>query len=104
MPAARRRAPVASACARPAADRLRWVAQSSRREPAGSPVPGAAAHQRDRAALAQRREQLPLAGRRRRRQRQQQRQNAAQSRHSHAASDRAARITELRVACAGIRR
>ena len=43
MPLARKRAPIAAAWARPAADRLRWVRQSSTRKPAGSPVPGASA-------------------------------------------------------------
>ena len=34
---------MALAWARPAGERLRWVAQSSSRKPGGSPVPGAIA-------------------------------------------------------------
>ncbi|HNO63552.1 MAG TPA: hypothetical protein PKJ44_06145, partial [Thauera aminoaromatica] len=43
MPLARKRSPIARACARPRADSLRWVVQSSSRKPAGSPTPVALA-------------------------------------------------------------
>ncbi len=39
----RKRSPMRTACARPSAERLRWVVQSSRRNPGGSLVPGASA-------------------------------------------------------------
>ena len=43
MPLARKRSPIRIAWVRPAAERLRWVAQSSSLKPGGSSVPGAEA-------------------------------------------------------------
>ena len=64
----RSRAPTARDWARPRSLRLRCVAQSSRRQPGGSPMPGsvAVAHQGDDAALAQRRPRRGFVGPRRR--------------------------------------
>ena len=43
MPRPRSQSPMARACCRPSSLRLRCVAQSSRRKPSGSPMPGAGA-------------------------------------------------------------